>query len=1334
MMRRYMTAGTAIAALTLAAGSAVAQIDIVQPVLNDDEFAGLNTIVTFDVADGLDAGGVVLDGEALEVSFDLVDDMGNVVFGPFAVNTVGGAVNYNDGAGNADVQVDLGEVTFGTALANTSVTGIRLKVRTPGGTAMMFEQAPFDAADETADEVLTAVKANEAPVLQNAFISTDGMNAFFEFDRPLNTGDAANDDNQTVLADIDGTDFQIDTADSFDGSEGAPAGLSNDAFLGANNNILQFDRNSMTTDLDAGDWVRPAYNAMGNAVNDIFSIVGYQSTNDAVQVQTVSALTIESVKAFKSLGAGANDDEVILVTFNLPLDPADLGDDAFYSDALQLSAGGDSDLDIDNISAGPESNQVWLDITSGGTDSILVNALNEADGMALTLDTDVMAGDVPSSIFGTDDYETAQSLDVQDCISPSLEALAYQDVDGDGVQDAAVFVFGESLDSSLDGADADDLGITLTRRAGVTITPIGTVDPVTGEWTTYMTAASMMADDDEIEVTSIEIISFDEDGDGTISDLETDNAIRAKYDPAQDFGVAGGGWDLDDTTSSPEMDGPGTGDDNAVRGQIDADNSDIVDANDVSIDSDPDTADTDDIDQNTATDAATPVAVASTYKSGDNFSGGFFELFEETDGNVGDDADNNVWQGVFGETMTIAGADPSDVSWGSGSTERFQAGDTVRLLGANNNIVQIEDSGARGLEPGDTLTFASGNMIDDASGNELSGTFTAEQGTAPYVALQTDINNATTPSAFLFTTDGDDFANEVRLFTESPVAADSVQVDDFTFDGGMEFSSVDVSTSGTQITLVFPNDDIPLSNTVDVTYTAPADNDDPMSQIIEGTDGNAVFPGLTTTITAEQFPDPDVDADDLAIMDIRGTITSGGNPVGVGAKLYGMVAVPVPAMISGQISGIDFWLSEDEDLEAFFNFIYGFEDHLYLIDDEGVIEVTNDGQGHGGASYAIYDLTVNAANLNNVTFTGRGRSYTSGDSQPQTGLTLTGGQVTFKWDVLRSAGGTIESLKQSGYEVDGPAIASRAVVSGSEGAYAMHLSAPITQFYGSFGQTGWPVIMVLERATGSRTAVTSVLNAIDNEGPLLFNPLQRDTDPNDDDARNGGSNVVFDINLDNVGVEILYEGWQLLPFNRVSGFATTTGVLPTIPAIHEASTDDIVTQVTLPQVRAFNQFVYFEDNNDDDVWTAADDGDFLDSLIIDVDCIDHMRFTMTNRGVDIGSGISGFIGGYAAGFFNGDNDNYGVFQFGAAGDATEIFTGPFTSTPTLGWALVTAPADASGPNALNAFLSTNDADFVIEFNRTSNTEVDVNTFGNESDNINDVMEINAGQAYFVSFE
>ncbi len=1347
-MRRFTTAGL-ISALTLAAGTAYAGVDpitIQHPTIGDEEFAGQTTRVTLDVAAGL-AGAEMLDGDALVFEASLINADGVELFDGDA-NVVGGPINYVDAVGNPGIQVDL-DITNG-AINATGVVGIQLRVRTAGGNGD-FLSAFRDAGNEANDEVLESSPTSATPSLINVFVSTDGMNVFLEFDESLNTGAAGNDDNQTVLAAIDGTDFQIDTSNNFDGTEGSPVGLSNPAFLGTNNTFIRFDRNEMTTDLDINDWIRPNFdNAMPPvAQHDIFSIIGYTADSTAVQAQGQDALTIVSVEALASVDtfSGANAD-VIRVTYNLPLDAGDLGDDAFYGDFLQVDGGGDSTLNITGITADPDnSNAVLLSLNAGATDSILTNALNGADGEALTLDTDTGAGDVPSSIFTADDYESDQSIELTDAIAPVLfDDAYYKDTDGDGVQDAVLLVFTESLDSSLDGASAADLGIVLTRNAGVTLNPVGLIDPITGELESYDTVASADADDDEIDVTGITIDSFDSDDDGMIGDLETNNALCIAFDPTQDFEVADGGWDLDADTTAGTDDGPGTGDDGAVNVTVDADDSDIADANGVSIDTDEDADDTDDIDVDSDNDAAAPVAISSSYRSGDNFNGNNQDTFVETDGNTGDDDDNNVFYAIFSEALDTFAArggpeDLSRISWGAGANDRFANGNDFDFEGVDGNILVIEDSFARGFAPGDTVTFADGVGIGDNDDNQILGSFDAPDATPPFVALQTDINGNDVLSAFLFDTTepADGFADEVRLFTGAPVDPATVQIGDFTFNGD-DFDTLDINPAGQQITLTFPSDaNLPISNDINVAYTAPANNDDADSQIISGTDGNSVFPGITSNINATQFPTPDVDTDDLAVMDLRGAITMDGAPIGVGAKVLGFIAVPVPKMITFTTSNITFWVSDNSSLEAFWDFIFGFEDHLYAYDFEGDVFFSNFADGgdfRGGGfnendNYEIYDISVNAGNLTNVTFTGRGRSYTAGDSQPERNLNLTNGRVTFGWDVLRSSGGTIESLKDSGFDIDGDAIASRAVVEDADGSYDMHLSAPITQFYGSFGAAGWPVIMVVEEATGARYPATSIHNATDNDGTLFFNPLQRDTDPNDDNDRSEGSNVVFDINLDNVTHQMVYEGWNLLPFNSVSGFASTAGNIPTLPSIQGSDNSNVVVNNTLPFTRAFNQFVYFEDNDSNGEWTSNDDGDFFDSMFIDVDCIDHMRFVMTNRGVNVGSNINAFIGGYAAGFFNGDDDVYGVFQFGAPGSASEIFSGTFSSSSTLGWALVTAPADDSDPDA---FLGTNEADFVIEFNRIDNGTVDVNTHGNETDNINDVVEINAGQAYFVSFE
>jgi len=1363
-MKRYLQASSAAAALAMIAGSALGaagDINAIQPVVSN---AGDGGAGEYEVTgDGLN-GDVSIVVELTGVATDNTGFGGNIslVFYNNAGAQVGlplviPAGNISDARGNNDGDIDnndLLEIDITTALQNAPAGAFSFDVvyADPGGDgdSLTMDNDGFPGLGDDSDDNDTFYRIiSDAPEISGGFIQEVAMaddKIFVTINFPsLGIGanstvrsslmfpDSGGEPNPNNIGTINQVDFEKDTGSGFEQFEN-PDDISAVAALMDNDVFFEIDFDETMSDLTVGSEIRVDA-ASADLRDGTGNLVGGTATLAALPELAVEAATWQTAIG---AGAGANAGAIEL-DFNLDLDLADLGTAAFYN-SLEVMGGASGSLSVTAVAAGDANDKVLLTVTQaggGGADTVTPAGVRpDGESYSLNVDTDMTAGE-PSDVFGN-----AMTVDIAstlaDGISPVLDGTitdgVYVDSDGDGVQDGVMLVFGEPLDSALDGADAGDLGVELNRRGGVTLFPFGMVDSVTGVRTSYMTAASADPDDDEITVTSVELMSFDADGDGNIDDLENDNALLFNFDPTQDFEVAGGGWDNDDTTTAGSGDAPGTGDDNAVQIEVDADDSDIADANSVSIDSDPDTDDSDDIDVNSGTDNASPVAVSNSYRTGDNFNGGSFDTFVETDGNVGDDNDNNVFYGVFSEPLTNAGDDPSLISWGAGAMDRFQAGDVTRILGADNTILQIEDTNARGFEAGDTLTFAEGNDIDDAAGNDILGMIEAPDGTPPFVADQTDINGNDVTSAFLFDTSdpADGFADEVRLFTGAPVDPATVLLGDFAFNGGTDFDSIAINASGQQITLTFPSgSNLPLSNNVTVTYTAPANNDDMDSQIIAGPGGNSVFPGLTTTITARQFPLADVDTDDLAVMDLRGDITMGGNPIGVGAKVYGFVAVPVPAMISGQIRGIDFWTSDSSDLEAFFDFIYGFESHLYFIDDDGDLWFTNDYEDNSGNTYAIYDISVNAANLENISFTGRGRSYTAGDSVPQTGLTVTGGRVTMKWDLLRSNNGTIDGLKSSGYEVDGDAIASRAVVSDADGSYAMHVSAPITQFYSTFGTAGWPVILVVEEATGTRYPATSVLNATDNEGTLFFRPLQRNTDPNDNNARGSGSNVVFDINLDNVGMEYMYQGWGLLPFNRVSGFAMSTGNIPTLPAIQGSDNSNVVVNSSLPYDRAFNQFCFFEDNNSDGEWTSADDADFFDSLFVDVNCFENMRFVMTNRGVSVGNSINGFVGGYAAGFWNGHFQNIGVFQFGAAGSASEVFTGTFSSSTTLGWALVTAPADDADPAA---FLNTNDADFMIEFNRISGAEVDVNTYGNETDNINNVVEINAGQGYFISFE
>jgi len=1368
-MRRYLSASTAAAALAMMAGSAfgaAGNVIPIQPVVSN---AGDGGGGTYEVVGTGGDGDVSIIVELDDVATDNTAFMNNIqvqfygddgmMVGPaltVAAADISDALGNNDGNidNNDLLTIDLTQVLQFQPAGAFSLDVIYTD---PGGDgdSLTMDNDGFPGLGDDSDDtdefyrIITTTPEISGAFIQEVDAADDKIFVTISFPAlgigdnntvrsSLMFPDNGGESNPNNIMAINTFDFEKDTGSGFEQFEADD--ITAVAALMDNDVFLEIDFDEAMSDLGVGDEIRVDM-ASGDIRDGTGNLVGGTGTLASLPDLAVTSATWQQVvTAAPGAVAGA-----IKLEFNLDLDNTDLGTAAFYN-SLEIEMAAAAGLSVTDVTAGDDPNCVLLEVTQAGANDVTPAGVRGSDGeaYALNVDTDMTAGE-PSDVFGNA-MTTDITNTIADGISPVLDALgaynggiAFKDTDGDGVQDAVLFVFGEPLDSSLDGADADDLGITLTRLGGVTLNPIGMIDDVTGVMESYMTTASMMADDDEIDITGVTLDSFDADNDGTISDLEMNNALCVSFDPAQDFEEAGGGWDNDTDTDAGTGDGPGSGDLSAVQGEIDADDSDITDANMVSIDSDADADDTDDIDETTDTDAANPVIVGMTnsYRTGDNFSGGNLDTFVETDGNVGDDDDNNVFYGIFSEGLTNVGDDPSLISWGGGATERFQAGDTTRVVGADNNILQIEDSGARGFAPGDTLTFSAGHMIDDAAGNEISGQLDAPDRTPPFVARQTDINGNNVLGAYLFDLDDDGFADEARLFTSVGVDEATVQLGDFAYSGGEEFDTVAVNPAGTQITLTFAaGANIPVSNPINVTYTAPANNDDMDSQIIAGTDGNSVFPGIVSTIQAVQFPTALIDTDDLAIMDIRGNITFGSTPIGVGAKVYGMVAVPVPSKLVFTADNITRWVDDSASLEAFFDFIYGIEDHLYAINDDGDFFFVNSFGGPGTTAdeangRAVYDIAVNASNLERVTFQGQGRSYTNGDSQPERNLRIQNGSVTFKWDVLRSNGGDIVSFKSSGYDIGGDAIASRAVVEDAEnGAYAMHVSAPITQFYGTFGQTGWPVIIVVEQATGERFAATSLLNATDNMGSLLFNPLQRSDDADTDNARGDGSNVVFDIDLDNLGTETLYTGWQLLSFNRVSGYARSSGDIPTLPAIQGGDDDNIVSGSSLPNDHPFNQFAFFDDDDNNGEWTAADDNDFMDSLIIDVACIDGMWFTMDDNGVNIGNNISAFIGGFGAGFHKSGGDQVGVFQFGAAGSASTVFPSgtTFNSNSTLDWAIVTAPADDSDPDN---WLSGNAADFLIEFNRMSNTEVDVNTQGG---GINDVMGVNMNQAYFTSFE
>jgi len=263
-------------------------INITNPVIGDEEFAGLDTVVTFDVAPGLGSGGVVLDGEAIETSFDIINVTGDVIFGPFPMNIIGGAVNYVDAVGNVGVQADLGSVVFSSVIAHPVSHALRFKIRTSGGTAMQFESAPFDAEDETLDESIEVLLPDDAPALTSALADGKTNTLSLTFSTALTTFDPVNDQNHTNPALVDGNDFQFSMSPMFTGAEETVTGIANARFENNDPTTLVFDFAEGVSNLVAGGHIRPAYldnNFTPSTAMSVRDILGHNAASDAVEVQ-----------------------------------------------------------------------------------------------------------------------------------------------------------------------------------------------------------------------------------------------------------------------------------------------------------------------------------------------------------------------------------------------------------------------------------------------------------------------------------------------------------------------------------------------------------------------------------------------------------------------------------------------------------------------------------------------------------------------------------------------------------------------------------------------------------------------------------------------------------------------------------------------------------------------------------------------------------------------------------------------------------------------------------------------------------------------------------------
>lgn len=1410
---RLMTAGVllAVAGLAQTAGAAVVSNNPAAFVIDfpidpaNVERVGPRTNVQFDLAAGLAAAGVITNGAALTAALVGLDANGNAVTGAIADVTAGLTVaNYDNAAGNANLVVNLAGTTTAPIFSNAAVVNVALRVSTVNNNINTDGvQTNFDAGSVVNNDCFIADSTR--PNLQNVFISQDGNTLFFVFSESLNTGAAANDINQTVLANITAADFQTSATSTFVGS--AEVGPSPDptnltgaaAFTaGSGNTVIQFTRNvgaPGAAPINAGTFVRlKATDAAGvTSANDVRDRVANLGTSTAVAASTVTPVSVVSAQLIQAVPAGAgNVAGALRVVFNNPLNTtgypiaAVANGFALLNGTNNVSDGGaGTEFVLGNVVADPNNpNAVLIDISSTGAadgisaDGRLTSSNGDSTGaLSVQVSSDTVAtiqeiADIFGSTFGAG-VATSSTTNATDAIAPSLVGggPAFLDENGDGAIDAIALVFNEPVGDTTSSA-----GFELSIAGNVNVLPANLINASTGALTgTQPATVQRTAPNAEnaIAITGVVRGSVRPDLSVVANSRTTNNAVIARFNPlAQD-------WDDDgNTASSATVDtreaipGNRPADAGAIRAFYNGSTStSTTGAGFVSATANVPAGTIADaagnrfattVNANASFDRAAPAIIGAVFFTGDNQTGGGNnQLFAEggnppanpaTDNAVGDGNNNNRIALIFSEAMNAGGMNETLLQIGSGGNT-FNAGDhtgfspsssgaTGNLIATNiltftlNNNTTRTQSGNL-VRPGVALSLvtpATGSQgFADAAGNNGSFTSrTAADGVAPYVALTTDVNQVAQSGGFSVDADNDGFIDAIRVKFTQRIDSASLRQQDFSLSGAGSLSGAPTVDSSDNSIVVIPVTDgvLSINNSVTLTYSGAVTGASLIrAQASPNGNGLAVDP-VTQSLVINSLQQPIADTREISTMIVTGNITTGTTPVPVGTKVFFMNAVPTAQSITAVHNNTEFTVgrfgsyTDSGSINAWTNWILQLEKDIYLQTNETneqtynnckiLSDTTNDGSSQGNIqlSRQIIRLVPNASNLSNITFTGNGQSASE---------RVTNGRVTLCWDVLRSSDGTLAtfyntSCGSGGYNLNGDPILSRAVVTDNTGNYVMHHSAPTANGRaGRLDATGRPVIVVVEFPDGRRFAASSLLTSV-NGRPLLFRANQGNT--NSDGSALGG--VRFDINLANIagGVptdatsQIVWPEWNLLSYARDGGFATASNNLPLLPAgvtPTSSSSTRVVVGTTLTAVNALNQFVAWRDSTGgtrgDGQWTTADDTNGtspFDTIIVDYKCIGGFAFVMNNRGVQVDSGITGFTGGYAAGFFNGTTASYGLFQFGPrfGSGVTSIFgTGSSAfpvNGPTRGWVLAAAAASAADGGA---FLTANaDSDYAIRFN------------------------------------
>lgn len=1364
----------AVGLIIAAAGSASGQtLTVDEPAFGAREYVGSQTRVVMTLDSSAGGGNIT----AVDVQvFNLLSDGSTVTFGAAesvnadAVSDAVDGSGFNTGAfpmGIADpedISIDMeiainnnamigtniagAQAIVGDAFGPNTVTavGIRFVVTTTTDGAVQTVNPTTSTAGDSSndgddagasfvfDNAAESPQWLPAPTLLSVSISdpstTPTVNYFFN--RDLDNGAGANDLNNLTTGDVDANDISqagMAPTTAVTGTAFNPANnvlrvtFADDANKPTAGQIFGFIAND--TDADGADDARDFVG---------YSLVGLTGT-------AANAVELAATGASWTAGSAVGGNTAVLqVQFNQILNnagSADAYDCSLNGMFLVADIGasfGVPAIDTDD----PTRVNIAVDLNTVGTDDIGVASNGRAldgntgvdfDGVGVIDHSQLEffvqvrddGGTDPQDALGNNLDLSGTPFDdtnaVADGVEPSLLGGATLDTTGDGLIDAVALFFDETM------ANAGITGVTVTALDATNTTDISMRDAVTGALPAA--AAVALMGNQTIPATftaSLDTVAVTPGTDNPA--FQTNNAVVL------------GGLDLSVFGTMMQV-APSSGDTGNFQIDYDGMTGGLTDAAGNAF------SPMATVMQAANDDRAAPALLDVFYYTGDNQGANNDQLAVEQDGVVGDGSDNDRALAVFSEDLADNVADETGFT-SNGTTFDTSNNNGGRLAGGTmDNLFTLVNDEDVDFAPGDTFALNGGVDISDAAGNEAAGTGVAGDCVAPYIPLQND--GGVIDSAFLVDDDNDGFADRVFLqFTvdvvQADIASDGSDFQSFGANSGTITGADTLTGSDNSIVVLTLTDgEVSMNADADFRYLGST-----AANLLEALANGKEVSDTDTTFVAQEINDPTIFTNAPDVMVIAGQLLGpdGVSPAPIGTRIYATLAVPTIDSIEADHNGVVFSYSyadregygQDDSLDAFNNVFFGFRDFLYLsreLDNEQYfmnVKYLNDDDNGSGILTDVIDITLNTRNLSSITFSGTGESNAD----------RVRGTASLCWRLIRGSS-TVGNLYDNGFSANSNSLLlSETVISEAGGRYAMHVSGLGGAFTGSpIADLDLPVIMWCQLPTGERYALTSIYtsastNDFDGDGVIgdgvVFAPNNL---TQDNGAATDATNINF--SLANVTTRTIHANdWTMMPFSSASGFANSSRDIPELP--NGVAEGNIVTDSWLA-ASPMEQFVYWDDNSFDGVFDSSDGG--FGELFVDFDCVDHMRFTLTTNGIEMGSGMSQVVGGYGVGILEISGNNWGVFQFGAPIAPQAVFAAnPISGSAanaTQGWLLVSTSDNHD--DATNFFTANPGTDYIIFFDNQGNDGIQVRSLSvTPGDaNANNLEELPSGSAPFVHY-